>query len=248
VFAPAPVHVYVIDGVDPFGWAGMRAVADRIRSSGYETRFGGWYQARQFEREIRSLHAQQPGTQFAIIGYSFGVYQAKAVANRLTRDGIPVAMVGYVGGDYLRNSSSDVPAGPQVVNVRGNGYLLTGRNLFFNGTDLTGAQNVRLSANHFVLPKQQETLDALLAGLGSPGVMAASPSFPAGTMTAIPGQPVTAPGVPGTSSTGAGGGSQPPGVAPAGAFVPKAAEAPAPPRRRSTSPAAAASRPYAPRR
>ena len=33
----------------------------------------------------------------------------------------------------------------RVVNVTGNGYLLTGRNLFWNGTELTGAANGRLA-------------------------------------------------------------------------------------------------------
>jgi hypothetical protein len=178
-FASPAARVYVLNGVDPFGFGGLREMTGQLQGSGYDTRFGAWYQSLRFEREIRQLHREQPGTPVAIIGYSFGTYWAKGMANRLTRDGIPVAMVGYIGGDYLRNTPSSVPSGPRVVNVMGNGFLPTGRNLFFNGTDLTGAENLRLRANHFDLPKQQQTLDALLAGLGgAPGgtVVASQPS------------------------------------------------------------------------
>lgn len=179
---PAPaVRVYVLNGTDAFGFAGLRPMANRLRASGYpDTRFGGWYQSRKFEREIRRLNSQQPGTPVAIIGYSFGAYRAKAMANRLTRDGVPVVMVGYIGGDYLRNTPSAIPGGVRVVNVTGNGFLPTGRNLFFNGTDISGATNLRLpGVRHFDLPKRAETLDALLAGIAPASPPTVTPEQPA---------------------------------------------------------------------
>jgi hypothetical protein len=182
--AAVPARVYVLNGVDAFGWARLREMSGKLSASGYDTRYGQWYQGRQFEREIRQMHSQQPGTPVAIIGYSLGSYRARAIANRLTRDGIPVAMVGYVGGDYLRNSPSDTPGGARVVNVTGNGFLLSGRNLLFNGTDISGAENLRLGVKHFDLPKQQQTLDALLAGLG--GATGSPAPFEAGQPAAAP--------------------------------------------------------------
>ncbi len=224
----APLRVYILDGVDPLGLGGLREMTGHISSSGYETRYGSWYQVLSFEYEIRQVHELQPTMQFAIIGYSFGVYRAKALANRLIRDGIPVVMVGYIGGDYLHNSPSSVPSGAHVVNVTGNGFLGTGRNLFWNGTDLTGADNLRLGVNHFDLPKQQETLDALITGLGAPTGTLILPTTPpmSGGVSHETGRPrlsqagakVTAPGQPAKST--------------------------ARPPRRSTSPAAAASLPY----
>ena len=129
------------------------------------------------------------------------MYRARALANRLTRDGIPIAMVGYIGGDYLRNTSSNVPAGMRVVNVTGDGYLLTGRNLFFNGTELTGADNVRMpGVRHFSLPKQEQTLNALVNGINaatgngwSMPAVATGPSGIPGSIAAGPeviGQPI----------------------------------------------------------
>jgi hypothetical protein len=131
------------------------------------------------------------------------VYRARAIANRLTRDGIPVAMVGYIGGDYLRNTPSNMPGGTRVVNVTGDGYLLTGRNLFFNGTELSGADNVRMpGVRHFSLPKQEQTLSALVSGINSatgggwtgPAVAGSASGVPAGIAVGsevIP-QPTTA--------------------------------------------------------
>jgi hypothetical protein len=170
VSVPTNTRVYVINGVDPFGWGGLAQMTDRLRESGYpDTRFGSWYSVLKFDREIRAAHRQDPGAQFVIIGYSFGVYRAKALANRLSRDGIPIAMVGYIGGDYLRNSPESRQMGAsRIVNVMGDGYLLTGRNMFFNGTDLAGADNVRMPGiRHFSLPKQEQTLTALVNGLNS---------------------------------------------------------------------------------
>jgi hypothetical protein len=190
----APVHVYVINGVDAFGFAKLREMTDRLRGNGYDAHYAQWYQSGRMERDIRQLQSQQPGTPVAIVGYSFGAYRAKAMANRLTRDGVPVTMVGYIGGDYLRNSPSDMPNGARVVNVTGNGFLPTGRNLFFNGTDLSGAENLRLGARHFDLPKQTETYDAILGGLASTGtpVTTATPVTPQ-PATTVASSPITLP-------------------------------------------------------
>jgi hypothetical protein len=163
-------HVYVINGVDPLGWGGLSQMADRIRDSGYpDTKFGGWYEVLRFDRQIRQTHREDPSAQFVIIGYSWGVYRAKALANRLNRDGIPIAMVGYIGGDYLRNTPASLQMGQsRVVNVMGDGYLLTGRNWFFNGTDLAGADNIRMPGiRHFGLPKQDQTFNTLMSGLNA---------------------------------------------------------------------------------
>ncbi|HVL12438.1 MAG TPA: hypothetical protein VM529_07725 [Gemmata sp.] len=165
---PQTPRVYAINGLNFLGQSGFSEMVDRIRGAGYsDTRSAHWFQAYRLERDIRRLHREQPGTPVVVIGYSLGAYRARAVANRLTRDGIPVAMVGYVGGDYLRDTPSSTPPGACVVNVTGNGFLLSGRNLLFRGTDLSGADNRRLDVSHLDLPKQQQTTQALLNGLAA---------------------------------------------------------------------------------
>ena len=109
VAMPTSTRVYVINGVDPFGWGGLAAddrAHPRERLPGHQVRRRG---SRCSSSTARSAPptARIPSRQFVIIGYSFGVYRAKALANRLSRDGIPIAMVGYIGGDYLRNTPRD---------------------------------------------------------------------------------------------------------------------------------------------
>lgn len=171
-YAPAdrPTYVYVLDGADPAEVAGTRRLADRLRAAGYpHTRYGGWFRAAQFERDVRATHATDPAARFALIGFSAGTFAARDVSARLLRDGVPVALVGYVGGDYLSDSPATRLAGAgRVVNVTGDGHRLTGGNLLFNGTEVTGARNVRLAGvGHFDLPTHPDTEAVLLAELAA---------------------------------------------------------------------------------
>ena len=161
-------RVYLVNGPDPFGWADVAGLGDRIRKGGYpRTRVGEVYDLIQFEREIRTTAREDPTARFALIGFSVSTLAVRGSAAHLTRDGVPVALLGYVGGDYLQDTAWAQPAGVgRVVNVTGEGYLLTGRSLFWNGTNLTGATNVRLrGVAHFALPSHPQTLAALRTGL-----------------------------------------------------------------------------------
>jgi hypothetical protein len=162
------LRVYILDGVNPLGLARLNRLADQLRGAGFrQTRVGGWYSGPTFEREIRATHTSDPSARFAVIGYSAGSYSARSLANRLVRGGVPVAVLGYVGADYLRDTpETRVPGVGQVVNVTGDGYLLTGRNLMFNGTDVTGATNLHLDGtSHYGLPTNPRTFSALYSAL-----------------------------------------------------------------------------------
>jgi hypothetical protein len=164
------LRIYILDGLDPVGLAGVESLAERLRRAGFpRVEVDGWYSWWFVEREIRSTHAADPNARFAVIGYSTGSYAARMMVNRLTRAGIPVSVLGYVGGDFLSDSPrTRMPGVGQVVNVTGDGFLLTGRNLFYNGTDLTGARNVRLNGTwHYELPTHPTTFDTLFAALAA---------------------------------------------------------------------------------
>ncbi|MCI0681537.1 MAG: hypothetical protein L0Y71_05500 [Gemmataceae bacterium] len=161
-------YVYLLDGFNPFGSAGMQHLADQLRRAGLpDTRYGGWYRAREFEREIEAVHAADPTARFALIGYSLGAYTARAAANRLLRHGVPLAVVAYIGADYLHDTvETRAPGAQRLVNVTGGGHLLTGRNLLFNGPDVTGARNFRLAqTRHLALPTHPATFAILRAEL-----------------------------------------------------------------------------------
>ncbi len=190
------VYVYVVNGVDPLMWGGADKLAENLRAGGYaNTRFGSWRHIGRFEDEIRSVHAHHPGSQFALIGFSNGTYSVRHAANRLNQQGIPIAMVGYLGGDYLRNTPYSRPGNVgRVVNVTGNGFVLTGRNLFFNGTKIDGAANMRLpDAEHYGIPQRPETLALLRreldAATGSGAAYPTATAFqgsPGGYVPAVP--------------------------------------------------------------
>jgi hypothetical protein len=165
-------YVYILDGVNPLGLAGVQRLADRLQRAGFvHTRAGGWYSGDGFEREIRTTHAANPAARFAVIGYSAGSYSARSLANRLVQSGVPVAVIGYIGGDYLRDTpDTRVPGAGRVVNITGDGYLLTGRNLMFNGTEISGAWNVPLSGtSHYDLPTHPRTFATLYSALAAEG-------------------------------------------------------------------------------
>jgi hypothetical protein len=166
----ARIRVYILDGFDPLGLANTGQLAEQLQQAGfYHVTVGGWYSGGTFEREIRELHSSDPGVRFGVIGFSAGSYAVRALANRLVESGIPVSVVGYIGGDYLADTpETRVPGVGHVVNVTGDGYLLTGRNLFFNGIDVSGATNVRLAGTwHSWLPAHPDTLAALTAALAA---------------------------------------------------------------------------------
>jgi hypothetical protein len=165
-------YVYILDGVNPLGLAGVQHLADRLQRAGFiHIRAGGWYSGDGFEREIRATHAADPSARFAVIGYSAGSYKARALANRLVRSRVPVAVVGYIGGDYLRDTSETrVPGAGLVVNITGDGFLLTGRNLMFNGIAVSGAWNVPLIGTaHYDLPTDPRTFTTLYSALAAGG-------------------------------------------------------------------------------
>ena len=166
----ADTYVYIVNGLDPFHWANLKRLAERLRVSGFpNTKFGEYFDMPSFEAEIRKLRARDPYARIALIGYSAGCYPVIASAHRLLNDGIPVALVGYIGGDFLTDTPYNRPPNvTRVVNITGNGFLLSGHNLIWNGTDLQNASNLRLNGvSHFNLPGRPETFrvlyDALLS-------------------------------------------------------------------------------------
>lgn len=70
-----------------------------------------------------------------------------------------MAVVGHVGGAYLRDTpTTSTPGAGRGVNVTGQGYLLTGRSLLFNGTTVIVARNVHLGGTrHYALPADPKT-------------------------------------------------------------------------------------------
>lgn len=164
----AETFIFIVNGGDPFHFAEVEGLAKQFYQGGYQnTLVVEWHQSETLEREIRKAHQTDPYARFVLIGYSIGAYTVRTTASRMIRDGVPVALVGYIGGDYLQdNAETRLVGAGRVVNITGDGHMLTGRNLLFNGTEITGARNVRLNGiRHFNLPRHPQTFATLLEEL-----------------------------------------------------------------------------------
>ncbi len=76
-----------------------------------------------------------------MLGYSAGANRARQLANELNAKGVRVDLLVYLGGDTIDNTAASRPPNVgQIVNITGHGYLPRGGDLFFNGTDLDGAE------------------------------------------------------------------------------------------------------------
>ncbi len=160
--------ILVVNGGDPLHLADADAFARQFRTEGYpHAQVAEWHQEHAIEQAVREVHRDEPGARIVLIGYSLGAYCVRDIANRLNRDGIPIVMVGYIGADYLADTTDSRLEGvARVVNVTGDGHVLTGKNLFFNGTEVTGARNVRLAGTrHFDLLNHPEAFGVMLQEL-----------------------------------------------------------------------------------
>lgn len=160
--------VLVVNGGDPLHLAHADAFARQFRADGYPyTEVAEWHQEYAIEQAVREVHRDNPDVRIVLIGYSLGAYCVRDITNRLSRDDIPVLMVGYIGADYLTDSGDDRLEGiSRVVNITGDGHFLTGKNLFFNGTEVSGARNFRLAGTrHFDLLNHPQTYGVLFEEL-----------------------------------------------------------------------------------
>src|SRR5262249_4195286 len=101
-----------------------------------------------------------------LIGFSSGANYVKWIANALAKDCVRVDLLVYLVGDTVPNTPASHPPNVcRVVNVRGKGLILTGGDLFFNGTDIDGARNCRIECRHILAPSRRETLELMMEEL-----------------------------------------------------------------------------------
>ncbi len=170
---PAPLppeaardHTYflVVNGADPLFLAKVDQFCDGIRCAGYKNvelymLRHGW----ATEKQICCIRRHDPNAKIVLVGYSFGAKVVRKVCNSLDCQKVWVDMLVYIGGDYINDSDFSRPMNAgRIVNINGHGFIGTGGDLFFNGTEIGGAANYRLCARHFGLPKQPDTLGILL--------------------------------------------------------------------------------------
>ncbi len=157
------VQLFAINGMDPLYLGNLNGLCGCIRQLGFpNVRCCPASQCRALRAEIGERHRQAPACRVALLGYSLGAVRARDLCSDLNRDGVPVELLVYLGGDTIENvPASRPPNVAQVLNITGHGYLPRGGDLFYNGCHLDGATNRRLNARHMLLPTRPETVELL---------------------------------------------------------------------------------------
>ena len=173
---PNRVHVFLIHGIDLFDSANLQSVEEHIRGLGFaNTHLGQFYQAAQFEEDIRALHRADPKAHFVVVGFSMGAALASGLVEALQPDGVTVDLLVYLDGKAIVLAVADAPTNARrVVNVVCPGYLWT-------APTRTGTENLLLQDTwHFGVPSHPRTLEMLtkeLTALAAPkSLLAPAPS------------------------------------------------------------------------
>jgi hypothetical protein len=159
-------EVYVIRGAFDVFSAGMTAMANRMQARGINARAysnGAW--SGLADNIIKRAKSGQVSYPIVIMGHSVGGQEAPKMSNKLSKAGIPVALV--IGFDPGFAAPSPFDSGsPRVVNYwiqgssRGNPYRSTGN---FSGS----IQNINISsftsADHVAMDKDPAVQSRALA-------------------------------------------------------------------------------------
>jgi hypothetical protein len=163
------VHVFFVNGVDPLCLGNLNSLCAHLQQLGFRnSHFGQLWSTPLCVSKLRRLKREDPGARVVLLGYSAGANAVRWVANRLNKEGVPVDLLVYLGGDLIDDSDRSRPENVGgVLNITGHGLILYGHDLVWKGSDIEKAKNVRLDARHICLPSQRETIDTLARALAT---------------------------------------------------------------------------------
>jgi hypothetical protein len=158
------VHVYFINGLDPFDKGNLVGLSERVRELGFKNvEFGQMYDEPAMRHEILQLHREDPATKVVVVGFSFGANLARLLTDQLRAEAIPVDLLVYLGGDTLTNSPEDRPVNARrIVNITAEGCNWLFAGLIWQGVEMDGVENLRLeNVDHFHVPTNERVLRLL---------------------------------------------------------------------------------------
>jgi hypothetical protein len=155
------VFIFFLQGADPLDAADLAGVRDYVQSLGFiKTYYGQAYHASWFAKEIRRLCKDDPLAHFAIIGYDLGAHQARALAQEVKKEAVPLDLLVYLSSKGLSEGPENCPENVgRILNIRGTEW-------FGQPPLIPGAENfVYPNADHYDAPTQKHTLDVLAEAL-----------------------------------------------------------------------------------
>lgn len=161
------VYIYTVNGLNPMCLGNFNGLCQYFKKQGFEnTRFAQPYTYFGFADEIRQVRHNDPEARIALIGFSLGANMVRDIANDLERDGTKVDLLVYMVGDTIKNTPYSRPANVcRIVNIRGKGLVLTGGDLFWNGSEIDGARNVHIDCRHILAPSRRQTIELMMEEL-----------------------------------------------------------------------------------
>jgi hypothetical protein len=165
------VYVFLIHGMDPLDYANLTGLRDYIHDLGFQkTYYGQLYHTPHFDTVIHQIHEQDPEARFVLIGFSFGANMVRDLANSMNKDGIPLDLLVYLGGNTLHNNEHDQPPNTRcILNILATGAI-------WHGDTMDRAENTQVTDRwHFGSPTHRVTLEKLTRALA---VVAASVPVP----------------------------------------------------------------------
>lgn len=153
------VHIFGVNGLNPLCTGNFNGLCQVIRRCGFEnTSFDQLYTCDDIPCRIRDIRRRNPEARIVLIGFSLGCNSVRSMANELNAEGVPIDLMIYIVGDFIRNTPYSQPNNVQrLVNIRSRGLVLSGGDLFFNGADLDRARNHKMTERHIVVPSRRET-------------------------------------------------------------------------------------------
>jgi len=196
------VYIFFVNGLDPLNKDNLNGLRDYVNRLGFnQTYYCQLYHYWWVEKEIHRLAQTDPEAHFVLVGFSFGTNEVCSITRHLQAHQIPIDLLIYLGGDTLHNVPKDRPANARrIINITARGCNLLFLGLIWDGVDLDGATNVRVTeVGHSSLPTYRQTVELLsrsLAEVASAVPVAtplSPPVMPAALLTAPTPRPVPPP-------------------------------------------------------
>jgi hypothetical protein len=176
------VHVFLLNGLDPFFFCQFNKMPDYVRSLGYEHVYMGQMNSKsKFLEEIRRIRATDPCARIVLLGFSTGANTVCGMCHTLKDDGCKVDLLIYLGGCWIFNWQSSRPENAlQIVNIRDSG-LVTFTGGLLHGDDVDGAENIKIPGFtlHIMTPVNPVTQDTLARELNTLAAGVSQPATPA---------------------------------------------------------------------
>lgn len=150
------VHIFLINGLDPFNYGQLDALAEHLRQTYRHTELFQMFESAAIEERIALVRERDPRARIVLVGFSFGANVARTVAQDLSEEDATIDLLVYLGGNTLHNIPRDRPRNVRrIVNVLALGIL-------WHGAQLDGAANIQLNDTyHYGSPTHPFTIQML---------------------------------------------------------------------------------------